>query len=203
MKFILKESQLINIFKSEFGATLNESLIAKFLDAYGKDMSSGDNSSEYSGGLNPNFNYQGLPPENFDQIDIWPVNGARLTSGFGPRNIGGNASKNHKGCDLGIPSGTPVYAVANGKVKSAKNTEPNGCGGFVKIKHKDYITKYCHLSQWSVSRGDEVAKGQQIGLSGGTKGAKFAGNSQGPHLHYEVLVNNKQVDPTTVHGSFS
>jgi murein DD-endopeptidase MepM/ murein hydrolase activator NlpD len=203
MKFILKESQLINIFKSEFGATLNESLIAKFLDAYGKDMSSGDNSSEYSGGLNPNFNYQGLPPENFDQIDIWPVNGARLTSGFGPRNIGGNASKNHKGCDLGIPSGTPVYAVANGKVKSAKNTEPNGCGGFVKIKHKDYITKYCHLSQWSVSRGDEVAKGQQIGLSGGTKGAKFAGNSQGPHLHYEVLVNNKQVDPVKVHGALS
>jgi len=203
MKFILKESQLINIFKSEFGATLNESLIAKFLDAYGKDMSSGDNSSEYSGGLNPNFNYQGLPPENFDQIDIWPVNGARLTSGFGPRNIGGNASKNHKGCDLGIPSGTPVYAVASGKVKSAKNTEPNGCGGFVKIKHENYITKYCHLSQWSVSRGDEVVKGQQIGLSGGIKGAKFAGNSQGPHLHYEVLVNNKQVDPTTVHGSFS
>ena len=203
MKFILKESQLINIFKSEFGATLNESLIAKFLDAYGKDMSSGDNSSEYSGGLNPNFNYQGLPPENFDQIDIWPVNGARLTSGFGPRNIGGNASKNHKGCDLGIPSGTPVYAVANGKVKSAKNTEPNGCGGFVKIKHKDYITKYCHLSQWSVSRGDEVVKGQQIGLSGGTKGAKFAGNSQGPHLHYEVLVNNKQVDPVKVHGALS
>ena len=133
MKFILKESQLINIFKSEFGVTLNENVIAKFLDIYGKAMkSSGESKSD----LNPNFDYQGLPPENFDQIDIWPVNGARLTSGFGPRNIGGSASKNHKGCDLGIPSGTPVYAVANGKVKSAKNTEPNGCGGFIKIKHK-------------------------------------------------------------------
>ena len=202
MKFILKESQLINIFKSEFGVTVNESVIAKFLDAYGKDLAS-SNSSEYSGGLNPNFNYQGLPPENFDQIDIWPVNGATLTSGFGPRNIGGNASKNHKGCDLGVPSGTPIYAVANGKVKSAKDTSPNACGGFIKIKHKDYITKYCHLSKWSVSKGDEVTKGQQIGLTGGIKGAKYAGNSQGPHLHYEVLINNKQVDPTKVHGTLS
>ena len=202
MKFILKESQLINIFKSEFGVTVNESVIAKFLDAYGKDLAS-SNSSEYSGGLNPNFNYQGLPPENFDQIDIWPVNGATLTSGFGPRNIGGNASKNHKGCDLGVPSGTPIYAVANGKVKSAKDTSPNGCGGFVKIKHKDYITKYCHLSKWLVSKGDEVTKGQLIGLSGGIKGAKYAGNSQGPHLHYEVLINNRQVDPVKVHGTLS
>ena len=202
MKFILKESQLINIFKSEFGVTLNENVIAKFLDIYGKAMAS-NSSSEYSGGFNPNFNYQGLPPENFDKIDIWPVNGATLTSGFGPRNIGGNASKNHMGCDLGVPSGTPIYAVANGKVKAARDTSPNGCGGFVKIQHKDYSTKYCHLSKWLVSKGDEVTKGQQIGLSGGIKGAKYAGNSQGPHLHYEVLINNKQVDPTKVHGTLS
>jgi len=70
MKFILKESQLINIFKSEFGVTLNENVIAKFLDIYGKAMSGADNSSGHSGGFNPNFDYQGLPPENFDQIDI-------------------------------------------------------------------------------------------------------------------------------------
>jgi murein DD-endopeptidase MepM/ murein hydrolase activator NlpD len=202
MKFILKESQLINIFKSEFGVTLNENVIAKFLDIYGKAMAS-NSSSEYSGGFNPNFNYQGLPPENFDKIDIWPVNGATLTSGFGPRNIGGNASKNHMGCDLGVPSGTPIYAVANGKVKAARDTSPNGCGGFVKIQHKDYSTKYCHLSKWLVSKGDEVTKGQQIGLSGGIKGAKYAGNSQGPHLHYEVLINDKHVDPTKVHGTLS
>jgi len=202
MKFILKESQLINIFKSEFGVTLNENVIAKFLDIYGKAMAS-NSSSEYSGDFNPNFNYQGLPPENFDKIDIWPVNGATLTSGFGPRNIGGNASKNHMGCDLGVPSGTPIYAVANGKVKAARDTSPNGCGGFVKIQHKDYSTKYCHLSKWLVSKGDEVTKGQQIGLSGGIKGAKYAGNSQGPHLHYEVLINDKHVDPTKVHGTLS
>ena len=202
MKFILKESQLINIFKSEFGTTVNEGVIDNFLKIYGKAMASSNNSSEYSGDLNPNFDYQGLPPENFDKIDIWPVNGARITSGFGPRNIGGGASKNHKGCDLGVPSGTPLYAVANGVVKSAKNAG-GACGGFIKIKHKNYITKHCHLSQWSVSKGDEVTKGQQIGLTGGTKGAKYAGNSQGPHLHYEVLINNKQVDPTKVHGTLS
>ena len=202
MKFILKESQLINIFKSEFGTTVNEGVIDNFLKIYGKAMASSNNSSEYSGDLNPNFDYQGLPPENFDKIDIWPVNGARITSGFGPRNIGGGASKNHKGCDLGVPSGTPLYAVANGVVKSAKNAG-GACGGFIKIKHKNYITKHCHLSQWSVSKGDEVTKGQQIGLTGGAKGAKYAGNSQGPHLHYEVLINNKQVDPTKVHGTLS
>jgi len=203
MKFILKESQLINIFKSEFGVTLNESVIANFLDIYGKSMSSSDNSSGYSGGLNPNFDYQGLPPENFDKIDIWPVNGARLTSGFGPRNIGGNASKNHMGCDLGVPSGTPVYSVANGKVIAARDTSPNGCGGFVKIQHKDYSTKYCHLKRWDVKKGDEVSKGQQIGISGGASNDPFRGNSMGAHLHYEVLDGERHIDPAKVHGTLS
>jgi murein DD-endopeptidase MepM/ murein hydrolase activator NlpD len=203
MKFILKESQLINIFKSEFGVTLNENVIAKFLDIYGKAMSGDGNSSGYSGGFNPNFDYQGLPPENFNQIDIWPVNGARLTSGFGPRNIGGRASKNHMGCDLGVPSGTPVYAVANGKVKAARDTSPNGCGGFVKIQHKDYSTKYCHLKRWDVKKGDEVSKGQQIGLSGGASNDPFKGNSMGAHLHYEVLDGERHIDPVKVHGTLS
>ena len=166
-------------------------------------MSGDGNSSGYSGGFNPNFDYQGLPPENFNQIDIWPVNGARLTSGFGPRNIGGRASKNHMGCDLGVPSGTPVYAVANGKVKAARDTSPNGCGGFVKIQHKDYSTKYCHLKRWDVKKGDEVSKGQQIGLSGGASNDPFKGNSMGAHLHYEVLDGKRHIDPVKVHGTLS
>lgn len=203
MKFILKESQLINIFQSEFNVTLNENMLVKFLDAYGKDLSTSDVGDYMGGGFNPNFDYQGLPPENFDMIDIWPVNGARLTSGFGPRNIGGNASKNHKGCDLGVPSGTPVYAVANGKVKAARDTSPNACGGFVKIQHKDYSTKYCHLKRWDVKKGDEVSKGQQIGLSGGASNDPFKGNSMGAHLHYEVLSGGKHIDPVKVHGKLS
>lgn len=206
MKFILKESQLINIFKSEFGATVNEGVIDNFLKIYGAAMDREGNSNanmNSTTGFNPNFDYQGLPPENFDKIDVWPVNGARLTSGFGPRDIGGNASKNHMGCDLGVKSGTPVYAVANGKVKAARDTSPNGCGGFVKIQHKDYSTKYCHLKRWDVKKGDEVTKGQQIGLSGGASNDPFRGNSMGAHLHYEVLDGKRHIDPVKVHGTLS
>ena len=203
MKFILKESQLINIFQSEFNVTLNENMLVKFLDAYGKDLATSDVGDYVSGAFNPNFDTEGLPPENFNQIDIWPVNGAKLTSGFGPRNIGGRASKNHKGCDLGVPSGTPVYAVANGKVLSARDTTPDPCGGFVKLQHSDYITKYCHLKRWDVKKGDEVIKGQQIGLSGGGEFDPYKGNSMGAHLHYEVLSGGKHIDPVKVHSKLS
>ena len=132
--------------------------------------------------------------------DVLPLDpGFSVSSGFGPRNIGGGASKNHGGIDLAVPSGTPAFAVANGVVKSSKNAG-RSCGGFIKIKHKGYTTKYCHMTVFDiVKKGDQVKKGQLIGKTGGIKGSQFAGNSQGPHLHYEVLKGGTHVDPARVH----
>lgn len=136
--------------------------------------------------------------------DVLPLDpGFRVSSGFGPRNIGGGASRNHEGIDLAVSSGTPAFAVANGVVKSSKNAG-RSCGGFIKIKHKDYTTKYCHMTVFDiVKKGDQVKKGQLIGKTGGIKGSRFAGNSQGPHLHYEVLKGGRKLDPASVHSGLA
>ena len=127
--------------------------------------------------------------------DVLPVDpGFRVSSGFGPRKGG-----DHGGIDLAVPSGTPAYAVANGVVKSAKDAGSK-CGGFIKIKHKNHKTKYCHMTVFDiVKKGDQVKKGQLIGKTGGIKGGKYAGNSQGPHLHYEVSRGGRNLDPASVH----
>lgn len=136
--------------------------------------------------------------------DVLPLDpGFRVSSPFGPRNIGAGRSKNHGGIDLAVPSGTPAYAVANGVVKSAKNAK-GACGGFIQIKHRDYTTKYCHMTVFDiVKKGDKVTKGQLIGKTGGTKGGQFSGNSGGPHLHYEVVRGRTNVDPARVHSGLS
>lgn len=130
----------------------------------------------------------------------------KITSGFGYRNIGANTSKNHQGVDISASVGTPIYAPSDGKVISAKDTTPNHCGGFVKLDHPSLglQTKYCHLSKWVVSQGQDVKKGQIIAYSGGQKGAQYAGNSQGPHLHYEVLNSGGiAMNPTKVHSDMA
>jgi murein DD-endopeptidase MepM/ murein hydrolase activator NlpD len=130
----------------------------------------------------------------------------KVTSSFGMRNIGGNTSKNHKGVDIGAPVGTAVYAPQDAVVMFAGDTTPNGCGGFVKLNHTNVglMTKFCHLTQWVVKKGDEVKKGQLIGYSGGQAGAKYAGNSTGPHLHYEVLnTGGLAMNPTKVHSNMA
>jgi murein DD-endopeptidase MepM/ murein hydrolase activator NlpD len=130
-------------------------------------------------------------------------NKTKITSGFGPRNIGGRATKNHKGVDLPAVSGSPVYAPADGRVVAARDTTPNGCGGYVQLDHMSIglKTKYCHLKKWLVSQGQEVKKGQLIGYSGGASNDPYKGNSMGAHLHYEVL-NSASIamNPKKVHS---
>ena len=130
----------------------------------------------------------------------------KVSSGFGMRNIGGSASKNHKGVDITAPVGTAVYAPQDGTVVRAADTSPNGCGGFVKLHHTglNVHTKFCHLSKWVVKSGDQVKKGQLIGYTGGKKGAQYAGNSTGPHLHYEVIGGDGlAMNPTKVHSNMA
>lgn len=123
-----------------------------------------------------------------------PINGARLSSSFGNRKhpvLGYN--KLHKGTDFAAPTGTPIYAAGNGKVV---NYGPNGTyGNFAKVQHANgYTTAYAHMSRFAkgVSKGSYVKQGQVIGYVGTT------GRSTGPHLHYEVYINNKPVNAMTL-----
>jgi hypothetical protein len=113
---------------------------------------------------------------------------AVITSPFGPRNSKNkNISKNHRGIDFGIPVGSPLTAVTNGVI-STMGSDANGYGNWVEVKHEDgTASRYGHLSQIGVSRGQKVVAGQVVGKSGGKAGAPGAGNSTGPHLHFEIL----------------
>lgn len=119
-----------------------------------------------------------------------PINGARLSSGFGNRRhpiLG--YTKLHKGTDFAAPTGTPIYAAGNGRlVFYGRN---GSYGNFAKIEHANgYQTAYAHMSRFAagVSRGSFVKQGQVIGYVGTT------GQSTGPHLHYEVYVGGKPVN---------
>lgn len=121
---------------------------------------------------------------------IKPVSGGRQTSGFGYRNrpnVAG-ATANHKGVDWAVPTGTKVVAACDGTV--IKAGWGGGYGYVVCIRHDDgRETRYAHLSKVLVSVGQRVSQGERIALSGST------GASTGPHLHFEILINGKQVNP--------
>ena len=119
-----------------------------------------------------------------------PLTDARLSSGYGMRNhpvLGG--MRGHKGVDLAAPTGTPVYATADGFVSKADWF--SSYGKYIAIEHGASLqTRFAHLSEMVVSAGDKVKKGDLIGYVGST------GRSTGPHLHYEVRVDGVAVDPS-------
>ncbi len=119
---------------------------------------------------------------------------ARLTSGFGVRfHPLLNVRRGHTGVDWAAPIGTPILATGNGVIEEAG---PKGqYGNYIRIRHANgYQTAYAHLSRYAsgVSAGVKVRQNQIIGYVGNT------GFSTGPHVHYEVLVNNQFVDPMSI-----
>lgn len=110
-----------------------------------------------------------------------PING-RLTQSF---------HAHHNGLDFGAPVGTPVRSTMDGRVVYA-GWNDQGYGNLVIVENGPYRTYYAHLSSIPVSVGQQVSAGTVIGLSGNT------GNSTGPHLHYEIRINQKAIDPTEV-----
>ena len=118
-----------------------------------------------------------------------PVSGAALTSGYGMRIhpvLGGRRA--HKGVDLAQPTGTPVYATADGVISKAEWFSSYGL--FISVEHGGNIqTRYGHLSRLNVAAGQTVHKGDLIGYVGST------GRSTGPHLHYEVRIAGVAVNP--------
>jgi murein DD-endopeptidase MepM/ murein hydrolase activator NlpD len=123
-----------------------------------------------------------------------PVSGAKLTSGFGMRRhplLG--YSKMHTGLDFGVPYGTPIRAAGSGTIELAGRH--GAYGVTVAVKHNGkYETLYAHMSRLAagIKRGKRVNQGQIIGYVGST------GRSTGPHLHYEVRVNDRPVNPSRI-----
>lgn len=134
----------------------------------------------------PYYSMDGIPslfplPEKYKEKITWgyeeeaihPINGKKTT---------------HLGIDVAAPSGTPVYATADGVIQKAE--EEKGWGKLIIIEHEDaYTSFYAHLSDIEVDSGTKVQKGTVIGRVGNT------GQSTGPHLHYEVRQNGEHMNP--------
>ena len=126
-----------------------------------------------------------------------PVSGARLTSGFGMRKhplLG--YSKMHTGVDFGAPQGTPIHAAGSGEIDQAGRE--SGYGNVVTIAHSDSLqTMYAHMSRFAagIRSGVHVNQGQVIGYVGTT------GRSTGPHLHYEVRIDDRPMNPEAVRAT--
>jgi len=120
---------------------------------------------------------------------IWPVDG-KLEGGFGGRRnpFGGPGYEFHTGQDIEAPLGAPVVAGASGKISFVG--WQNGYGQLVVVDHGGGLTtRYGHLSHIDVDAGQQVSRGQLVGKVGST------GRSTGPHLHYEVRINDAPVNP--------
>lgn len=119
-----------------------------------------------------------------------PVQTAAFMSGYGVRADPFNgAAARHMGIDLAGPSGTPIHATADGTIVEA-GWNSGGYGNLIKVDHGRGIeTRYAHLSRILVRPGERVTRGQVIGRMGST------GRSTGSHLHYEVRIEGKAVNP--------
>lgn len=121
-----------------------------------------------------------------------PIDRARITSSYGMRTLFGY-TRMHKGVDFGAPTGTPILAAGDGVVDYVGR---NGAyGNYVRLRHNStYKTAYAHMSRFAsgLARGARVRQGEIIGYVGSS------GRSTGPHLHYEVLVNDERIDPQSL-----
>lgn len=120
---------------------------------------------------------------------IWP-HASKINNEFGFRRnpFGGRTYEFHAGMDIDGERGDIVVAPGNGKVREAG--WKGGYGNFIEVEHGNGLTtRYGHLSKIEVAAGDTITRGQTIGLVGST------GRSTGPHLHYELRVNDRPINP--------
>ncbi|MEQ8964928.1 MAG: peptidoglycan DD-metalloendopeptidase family protein [Azospirillaceae bacterium] len=123
-----------------------------------------------------------------------PVDGARLSSSFGPRRhpIKGY-TRMHAGTDFAAPTGTPIYAAGDGVIEMIGRN--GGYGNYVRLRHNGSLkTAYAHMNGFAkgLGQGDRVRQGDVIGYIGST------GLSTGPHLHYEVHMDGAKVNPMSI-----
>lgn len=153
--------------------------------------------SESNGALDPRFERLGLSlarmsalERGLDQIpQVMPADLNSISSGFGYRRdpfTGGAAM--HRGLDFRAPYGSPIHAAADGRVSFVG--WKSGYGKVVEIDHgAGMVTRYAHMSRFNAKVGAQVSAGDVIGAIGST------GRSTGPHLHFEVRINNQAVNP--------
>lgn len=120
---------------------------------------------------------------------VFPVENGFISSSFGERiNPITNNKEIHKGIDIAVPIGTAVISFSDGIVYKIGNDDIYG--KYIVIKHSDNVfTKYCHLLSCNVKENDMVETGDRIGKAGNS------GWSTGSHLHFEIIRNNKNIDP--------
>ncbi len=124
------------------------------------------------------------PPKSGLPIFQWPVRG-KVIAGYGAKTNG----KSNDGINLAVPEGTPVQASEDGVV-AYSGSELKGYGNLVLLRHSNgYVTAYAHLGQLNCKRGDQIQRGQIIGLSG------QSGEVASPQLHYEIRKGSSPVDP--------
>ena len=139
-----------------------------------------------------NIQNENINNKNFGKI-LWPVKSGKITSKFGNRNHPVLKSvKFHRGVDIAVSLGTPVYAGIRGIVTFAGKR--GNYGNLVEIKGSDGIkVRYAHLSKINVVAGQRVSDGEKVAETGNT------GMSTGPHLHYEIIVDESPVNPLNFH----
>lgn len=154
-------------------------------------------STSRDGSTDPRFERLGLSLARMDALEdglqgvphVTPAEGGLITSGFGYRSdpfTGGGAF--HPGLDFRGAYGTPIHAAAEGRVSFVGQIR--GYGNVVEVSHGNgLLTRYAHMSKAMAKVGQEVAAGDVIGAIGST------GRSTGPHLHFEVRINNRVVNP--------
>lgn len=135
------------------------------------------------------FDTSPLPVAIITNAAFFPSEGKRITSDFGERvNPISKTGEKHLGIDIAAPQGSSVFAAWPGKIAETGFDDING--NFVTIEHsKNFYTKYCHLSKISCDEGDFISAKEKIGEAGST------GWATGNHLHFEVIIEGKNIDP--------
>ena len=196
MKILITEQQIKKLILETTSDLMGNIKIPKQLETLGRILSMDDDDSD---GNNDEPNHyiknKETPKNTSSQILSNPLgnngNNFRISSHFNDR----RGNRKHNAVDIAAPTGTPVYSPGDGRVLYSGDIRKR-CGGFIKINHGNYITKYCHLSRWVVSRGQIVKRGDLIGYVGGGRRDPHKGASTGSHLHYEILTkSNVHLDP--------
>ena len=147
-----------------------------------------ENINEKDRADNQNIQIENIESKGFGKI-LWPVKYGKITSKFGNRNHPILKSvKFHRGVDIAVSVGTPVYSGIKGRVTFAGRK--GNYGNLVEIEGNDGIkVRYAHLNSIDVVTGQKVSDGEKVAETGNT------GMSTGPHLHYEIIIDENPVNP--------